>query len=97
MSYSGFLKFLEIIQHSLFEGSLTIGVLIIASFVIRNFGVLVFQVDGFRFLELVVEQITVSEIRLNRDGVLGRELQSLASRCNRFSWFSIQQLIPREV
>jgi hypothetical protein len=57
----------------------------------------VFQIDGLRLIELVIEQITVSEIGLDHYGVIRRELQSLERSCNRLTRFSIEELVPSEV
>jgi len=52
MSNARGLKLFEIIQHCLAE----------RAFVITELGVFVFQVNCFRFVELVIEQITVGQL-----------------------------------
>ena len=87
MSNARLLKLFEIIQHCLAKGP----------FLIAELGVFVFQIDRFRLLELVTEQISVSEIGLDHHCVIRRELQSFERRCNRLTRFSIEKLIPGQV
>ena len=54
----------EVIQHYFAEGPL----------VTAKLGVSVFQIDGFRFLELVLEEVSVRQIGLNHGCVSRREL-----------------------
>jgi hypothetical protein len=55
MSNSCVLEFLEVIQHHLAKGLLTVA----------KFSVLVFQIDGVRLVKLVNEEITVSQLGFN--------------------------------
>ena len=64
MSNACFLEFYEVIQHYFAEGPL----------VTAKLGVSVFQIDGFRFLELVLEEVSVRQIGLNHGCVSRREL-----------------------
>lgn len=49
MSETRFFEFLEIVQDSLTEGPL----------VVAKLGIFVFQINSLRFVELVIEKITV--------------------------------------
>jgi hypothetical protein len=60
MSDACLFEFLEIVQDSLAEGSLVAGKL----------GIFVFQIDSLRFVELVIKEITVREIGLERSHCL---------------------------
>jgi hypothetical protein len=62
MSDACFLKFLEIVQDSLTERPLVVA---------ARIGMLFFQADGFRFVELAVEKISVGEVGLDYDCVIG--------------------------
>ena len=55
MSNACFLEFFKIIQDDLAEGPL----------IIAEFGIVVFQINGFRFVELVIKEITVGKVGLN--------------------------------
>ena len=56
MSNACFLEFYEVIQHYFAEGPL----------VIAKLGVSVFQIDGFRFLELVIEEVRMGEVPFDK-------------------------------
>ena len=70
MSNACILKFFEIIQRGLAEGSL----------VVMKLGIFVFQINGFRFVELVIEEITVGKIGFDNHCVVWRELQSFEGK-----------------
>ena len=55
MSNARLLKLLEVIQHHLAKGLLTV----------TKFSILVFQIDGVRLVKLVIEEITVGEFGLD--------------------------------
>ena len=65
MSDAYFLEFFEIIQHGLAERPAIIG----------EVDIFVFQIDRLRLLELVIEEITVGEIGLDRRCDVRREFQ----------------------
>src|SRR5437667_6573473 len=89
MSDACVLEFLEIVQRGLAEGSLTVA----------EFGISVFEINGFRFVEMVIEKVTVGEIGFDHHCVLRREFQSFEGSCDRITGFSLKELIPatREV
>src|SRR6266496_369342 len=85
MSNARLLKLFEVIQHGLVKGPSIV-----------ELGILVFQIDGFRLLELVIEEITVGEIALDHHCVIWRELQSFERCGNRLTRLAIEELIPTE-
>src|SRR5260370_34100276 len=87
MSNACVLEFLEIIQRGLAEGSLAVA----------EFGIFVFEINGFRFVELVIEKVTVGEIGFDHHCVIRREFQSFEGSCDRLTGFPIEELIPPEV
>src|SRR4029077_1297640 len=84
MSNARHLELIEVIQHHLAKSLLTVA----------KFSVLVFQVDGLRFVELVIEKITVGEFGFDEYCLIRRELQSFERSGNRLPRFSIEKLIP---
>lgn len=64
MSNARRLELFEIVQHGLDKGPSIV-----------ELGVFVFQIDRFRLLELVIEEITVGEIGLDRRCDVRREFQ----------------------
>src|SRR5438093_13252354 len=85
MSNTRLLKLFEVIQHGLAKGPS-----------ILELGIFVFQIDSFRLLELVIEEITVGEIALDHHCIVRRQLQSFERRCNRLTRLAIEELIPTE-
>jgi hypothetical protein len=84
MSNACFLEFYEVIQHYFAEGPL----------VIAKLGVSVFQIDGFRFLELVLEEVSVRQSVLIMVALAGESFRGFERRRNRLAGFAIQELIP---
>src|SRR6266550_5345418 len=85
MSNARLLKLFEVIQHGL-----------VKSPSIVELGIFVLQIDSFRLLELVIEEITVGEIALDHHCIVRRQLQSFERRRNRLTRLSIEELIPTE-
>ena len=80
------LECFEVIEHGLAKGSP----------VVADFGIFVFQVNRFRFVELVIKKITVGKVGLDHYCVTRREFQSFKRSYDRLTRFSIEELIPRE-
>ena len=80
-------EFLEIIDDGLAERSL----------VVCNPGVFVLQINGFRFRELITEQITVGEVSFDQHGIFRRKFQRFEASCDRLTGFSIEELILAEI
>ena len=56
MSDACFLEFLKIIEHGLAECSL----------ILAELGIFVFQINGFRLLELVIEEVRLGEVPFDK-------------------------------
>src|SRR6266496_1404678 len=79
------LELFEVIQRGLAKGPSIV-----------ELGILVLQIDGLRLIELVIEEITMSEIALDHHCIVRRQLQSFERRCNRLTRLAIEELIPTE-
>ena len=81
-----FLKFLEVIQHGLLEGPLVI-----------NLCISVFQVNRLRLVELVIEEVPMGEVALDKHCVVRRQLQRFQRSGDRLTRLAVEKLVPAKV
>jgi hypothetical protein len=86
MSNACFLEFFEIIQDCLAKAPLVI-----------ELGVFVFQIKGFRFVELIIEEVAMGEVAFDKHRVIRRKLQSFQRSGDRLARLAVEELIPTKV